>query len=69
MGQYAGLDVSLNETTICVMDAGEGVMWRGRCRSTSEAMAATLARHAPEAARGVLAGGTLSPWYWHGLGH
>lgn len=67
MGQYVGLDVSLKETAVCVMDSLEGIVWRGRCGSTPEAMAEALRRHAPEAERVVLESGTLSPWHWHGL--
>lgn len=39
MGPCVVLDVSLNEPTICVMDGGTGIVGRGRCGSTREAMA------------------------------
>lgn len=67
MGQYVGLDVSLKETAVCVVDAGGSVVWRGRSGATPEAMAKTVSRHAPLAERVVLESGTLSPWHWHGL--
>jgi len=67
MSQYVGLDVSLKETTVCVLDESGGAIWRDRCGSTLEAMSAALTREAPEAERVVLESGTLSPWHWHGF--
>jgi transposase len=64
MSHYVGLDVSLKETSVCVV-AGDGrVVWRRTCRSTP---AATLSKRAPGAVRVVLESGTLSTWHWHGL--
>jgi hypothetical protein len=34
--QYVGLDVSLKETSICVIDDAEKIVWRGRVDSTPE---------------------------------
>ena len=31
MEHYVGLDVSLEETAICVLDKTGKVIWRGRC--------------------------------------
>lgn len=67
MGTYVGLDVSLEETAVCVMDGEGGVRWRGRCLSRPDAMAATLRKQAPEAVRIVLETGPLSTWHWHEL--
>ena len=67
MSHYVGLDVSLKETSVCVVDADGRVVWRGTCRSTPEGMSATVGKRAPEAVRVVLESGTLSPWHWHGL--
>lgn len=64
---YVGLDVSLKETSVCVVDGDGGVVWRGTCRSTPAAMSATLSKRAPEAVRVVLESGTLSTWHWRGL--
>jgi len=30
MGQYVGLDVSMKETAVCVLDEAGWVVWRGR---------------------------------------
>lgn len=67
MSQYVGLDVSLKETSVCVLDSSGHVLWRGTCKATPEAMAATIRKRAPEAERVVLESGTLSTWHWHGL--
>jgi len=67
MVEYVGLDVSLKETSVCVMDGSGRVEWRGQCKSTPEAMAATVRKRAPSAERVVLESGTLSTWHWHGL--
>lgn len=67
MSQYVGLDVSLKETSVCVLDVSGRVVWRGVCKATPEAMAAAMRKRAPEAERVVLESGTLSTWHWHGL--
>jgi hypothetical protein len=36
---FVGLDVSLKETSICVIDDADTVIWRGRTASTGDAMA------------------------------
>lgn len=67
MGQYVGCDVSLKETTLCVVDEDGCVVWRGSCASTPEAIAATVSQHAPDVVRLGLETGTLSPWLARGL--
>ena len=42
MKQYVGLDVSQDQTSICVVDESGRVLWQGKCASTPEAIAATL---------------------------
>lgn len=44
-----GLDVSPKETEICVIDAEGRRVWRGKCPSRPEAIAAVLRKHAPRA--------------------
>ena len=51
MKQYVGLDVSQDQTSICVVDESGRVLWQGKCASTPEAIAATLNSKAPEAER------------------
>jgi hypothetical protein len=51
MKQYVGLDVSMEETKIHVLDEEGGRVWRGKCRSEPGTIAATLHKRAPEAVR------------------
>ena len=45
MEKYVGLDVSQEQTSVCVVDGGGKVIWEGKCTSTPEAIAAgTVAR-------------------------
>src|SRR5919112_4274879 len=67
MKQYVGLDVSQDQTSICVVDESGRVLWQGKCASAPEAIAATLSSKAPEAERIGLESGPLSIWLCHGL--
>ena len=48
MGQYVGLDVSLEETTVHVLDEQGKRVWHGTCASHPAAIEATIRKHAPE---------------------
>jgi len=65
--QYVGLDVSLKETSICVIDDVGKIVWRGRTESTPEAIGSAVKQHAPYAVRIGLESGQLSSWLFHGL--
>ena len=65
--QYVGLDVSLKETSIAVIDENDKLVWRGSVASTPEAIAEALRRQAPRAERIGLEAGQLSSWLYHGL--
>ena len=65
--QYVGLDVSLKETSICVIDDVGKIVWRGRTESTPEAIASAVKQHAPHSVRIGLESGQLSSWLFHGL--
>jgi transposase len=67
MEQYVGLDVSLEQTSVCVVDGGGKALWEGKCASTPEAIAATIRARAPAAVRIGLESGPLSSWHWHEL--
>ena len=67
MEQYVGLDVSQEQTSVCVVDGGGKVIWEGKCTSTPEAIAVTIRTRAPEAVRIGLESGPLSAWHWHEL--
>ena len=66
MGEYIGLDVSMNETAISVRRDGKRV-WRGKCASDPQALAALIRKHAPAAERVVFETGPLSVWFFHAL--
>ncbi len=68
MKQYAGLDVSMEETAVWVMDGEGRRVFTGSVASTPLAIAGLLERRAPALERAVLEAGPLSTWHWHGLG-
>lgn len=51
MRQYVGLDVSQKETAVCIVDMSGHVMFEGRAKSDPGALAALLAKKAPQAER------------------
>lgn len=65
--QFVGFDVSQAETSVCVVDGSGKVVWQGKCASTPEAMAATVQRRAPHAARIALETGPMSAWHYRSL--
>src|SRR5687768_7192284 len=67
MGQYVGLDVSLDETKVHVLDEQGKRVWRGACASHPAAIEATLRKHAPDAVRIGLETGPLTTWLWQAL--
>ncbi|MCB2186197.1 MAG: IS110 family transposase [Deltaproteobacteria bacterium] len=67
MEQYAGLDVSLEETFVCVVDREGRKVWSGKCESTPAAIDRTLRSKARQLVRVGLESGPLSTWHWHGL--
>lgn len=67
MTHYVGLDVSLEETSVCVLEAAGSIVWEGKVASEPEAIARALARHAPNAAKVGLETGPTSTWLWHEL--
>ena len=67
MDHYVGLDVSLEQTSVCVVDGDGKTLWQGKCASSPEALAATIRARAPAAVRIGLESGPLSSWHWHEL--
>jgi transposase len=67
MDHYVGLDVSLEQTSVCVVDGNGKTLWQGKCASNPEALAATIRARAPAAVRVGLESGPLSSWHWHEL--
>ena len=64
MNQYVGLDVSLEETKIYVLDEAGGRVWRGKCASHPDELETAICKHAPGALRIGLETGPLTTWLW-----
>ena len=67
MTQYVGLDVSLKETKLHVLDEAGNRIWRGRCATDAAAIAAAVRWYAPTAVRIGLETGPLTTWLWTAL--
>ena len=66
MDYFAGLDISMDETHICVVDRDGAVVYEGRSASPAEAIADKLSE-APSCHRIVLEIGLMAPILFHGL--
>jgi len=64
MVHYVGLDVSLKQTSICVVDQAGSVVREGVVDSDPEAIAAFVRSKAPEALRIGLETGPTTTWLW-----
>jgi len=67
MELYVGLDVSLKETSICVVDRNGAVIAEGVAKSDPAALAEYIASEAFGALRIGLESGPTSTWLWHEL--
>ena len=67
MGVYVGLDVSLKQTSVCVIDELGKVVWRGSCATSVAALAEVLSKQAPGAVRIGIESGSMTLFLWHGL--
>lgn len=67
MDQYVGLDVSQDETYVCVVDRDGKIVWQGVCLSTPESIGSAIKEKAPHAVRIGMESGNYSTWHWHGL--
>jgi transposase len=65
--QYAGLDVSVRETAICVVGADGETIWEGKVATGVGEIHEALRRQAPELARAGMETGPVAVWLWHGL--
>jgi transposase len=61
---YVGLDVSLKQTSICVVNQNGSVVREGVVESDPEALAAFVRSNAPGAVRIGLETGPTSTWLW-----
>ena len=64
---YVGLDVSLETTSICVIDQDSAVVWRGKCSTEPDAICRTVRARAPALVRVGLETGQMSNWLTLGL--
>jgi hypothetical protein len=67
MELYAGLDVSLKRTEICVVDGAGGIVWRGRTDTHPEMIADALCRWRVALVKVGLETGSTTPWLARGL--
>lgn len=67
MELYVGMDVSLKETSICVVDDGGEIRFEGTVFSEPEVIAEFIKAKAPRAARIGLETGPTTTWLWHEL--
>ena len=66
MDYFAGLDISMDETHICVLDREGVVVRESKTNSTAAAIAIELAK-APDCRRIVFETGRMAPILFHGL--
>jgi transposase len=66
MDYFAGLDISMDETHVCVVDRDGAVVYECKSASTAEAIADTLSR-APSCSRIVFETGRMAPILFHRL--
>ena len=64
MEYYVGLDVSLKQTSICVVDQTGAVVREGVVNSDPEVISAYVRSRAPHAVRIGLETGPTSTWLW-----
>ena len=64
MQHYVGLDVSLKQTAVCVVDQTGKIKREGMVASDPDAIAGFIAAHAPQLARIGLETGATSTWLW-----
>jgi len=67
MDQYVALDVSLKETSLCVLEANGAVSFEGRVPSEPAQLARAIRTRAPRAIKIGLETGATSVWLWHAL--
>jgi len=67
MGSYVAFDVSLRSTSVHVVDETGKCLWRGKCASEPDVLAAVVRKRAPGVVRVGLETGFLSTWLCHAL--
>jgi transposase len=64
MQHYVGLDVSLKQTAVCVVDQTGKIKREGMVASDPDAIVRFIKAHAPQLARAGLETGATSTWLW-----
>jgi len=67
MESYVGLDVSLEKTSICIVDGSGAVIKEGEVRSDPDEIARFVRAHASSVQRIGLESGPTSTWLWREL--
>ena len=64
---FVGLDVSKDETSVCVVGADGRSVWQGKVPTDPDTLARTIRRRAPNAELVGLEMGAIAGWLWRGL--
>jgi transposase len=67
MDTFVGLDVSLNETSVCVLNQQGTCVFEGKVASEPKAIARLIRKHARDVVRVGLESGPTSVWLTHTL--
>ncbi|PVA08800.1 IS110 family transposase [Pelagivirga sediminicola] len=67
MKHFVGLDVSMKETAVCVVDDAGQRIWEGCVTSSADAIAAIIWEKAPDLVRAGMETGPQAVWLWHSL--
>jgi transposase len=67
MGTFVGLDVSLKETSVCILDQDGRRVFEGKVVSEPVAIAQLIIKRAPDVVRVGLESGPTSAWLTHAL--
>ena len=66
---YVGLDISLADTHVCVIDDTGKELFQGATSSDPDALAEMIEKHAPNCERIAVETGATTPWLWRELRH
>lgn len=64
---FCGIDVSMKETAVCVLDEAGKRIWEGTVRSSPDKIAAIIREKAPDLVRAGMETGPQAVWLWHAL--
>lgn len=67
MKHVVGLDVSMKETAVCVVDEAGKRVWEGTVLSCPDKIAAIIGEKAPDVVRVGMETGPQAVWLWHAL--